>query len=130
MISGNTNDGVDIEAGSFGNLVQNDYIGVDTSGELALGNGGYGVYVDAADGNQIDPSHLAAHNVISANSAGGIYITDNATGNQVFGNLIGTDALGEETTDAHGNLLGNSGDGVIIGNASGNTIGGTGVLQP
>jgi parallel beta-helix repeat protein len=60
----------------------------------------------------------SAQNVISGNSWSGVWI-ENATGNEVLGNLIGTDATGTRS-------IGNDGPGVhILDSASGNTIGGT-----
>jgi len=56
VISANTNDGVQISgAGTTGNLVEGDYIGIDFAG---LGgpfvhNGGFGVNVSGASGNTI-----------------------------------------------------------------------------
>ncbi len=54
--------------------------------------------------------------MISGNGSSGVYVTGSgATGNQVQGNYLGTDAAG--TGD-----LGNSGYGVYVYNVGGNTI--------
>ena len=55
VISGNGEDGVQIDfAGASGNLVEGNYIGTDTTGTAALGNGRDGVYLySGATGNTI-----------------------------------------------------------------------------
>jgi hypothetical protein len=135
LISGNTGDGIDISGTSAtGNLLQNNYVGLDATGQQALGNGGYGVSVTNASANQI------ASNVISANGKGGVYIGGNTgpVGNQVFGNIIGSDKTGSRSVDVHGVSLGNNalasvgvdthqyGDGIDIVDSWNNLIGGTG----
>jgi hypothetical protein len=53
VISGNQTAGVQItDAGTTGNVVEGNYIGVDASGNNALGNGTFGVYV-LSSGNTI-----------------------------------------------------------------------------
>ncbi len=102
-----------------GSLIEGNYIGTDVNGTADQGNFLYGVAIDDAPGNTIGGMAAGAGNVISGNDADGVYIWwGSATGNQVQGNLIGTDVTG--TLD-----LGNSLDGVFINGASGNTIGGT-----
>ncbi len=103
-----------------GNIVQNNYIGVDSSGLQSLGNGGAaGIQVYNQDGMQI------VGNVISGNAGHGI----------VF--LAGGDAL---NTIVQGNFIGVGADGTtVVGNddgiriesdlATGTLIGGTGAGQ-
>jgi hypothetical protein len=121
-------DGIAITSGSTGDQVQGNYLGLDQTGRLALGNGGYGVSITNGDNNQIDGG-----NVISANGKGGIYISGNTvpatsspTGNQVFGNIIGSDVTGSLSVDANAHPLGNHGDGIEIVGSANNLIGGTG----
>jgi hypothetical protein len=119
VISGHTFDGVTIDEAS-GNVVQGNKIGTDPTGEVALGNeaGVLVGYASAAD-NLIGGAAQGAGNLISGNYADGILIaTTLGTGNAIEGNLIGTDATGE-------NSLGNGGDGMII-EASGVSVGGIG----
>ncbi len=55
--------------------------------------------------------------VVSANMGNGVQIND-ASGDLVTGDFIGTDVYGMRHVDAFGNPLGNSSDGVIIGGGS------------
>ena len=72
---------------------------------------------NAALNNTIGGLNPSARNVISGNNASGVGFFNNATGNVVQGNFIGTDVNG--TAD-----LGNSADGVTFSfTSSGNTIG-------
>ncbi|MET0383102.1 MAG: right-handed parallel beta-helix repeat-containing protein, partial [Burkholderiaceae bacterium] len=117
LISGNTNNGIDVVGGSTGTLIEANLIGTDATGTAAVANGQYGINL-ASDGNTIGGLTAAARNVIYGNSRNGIVI--NANNNIVEGNYIGVDATGAGS-------LSNSFPGVFIGStgASGNTIGGT-----
>ena len=126
VIIGNISSGLEIlGAGSTGNLVQGNYIGVDASGTHPEGNPGPGMIIEAP-GNTIGGTEVGAGNVISGNGGFSLNPTDIglwilgpvATGNVVQGNFIGTDYTGTQS-------LGNNGDGLVIQNAPGNTIGGT-----
>jgi CSLREA domain-containing protein len=120
VISGNDWQGVFISgSGATGNVVQGNYIGTDKNGTADLGNYADGVRIDAGPGNTIGGTAAGAGNVISGNGSHGVHISgSSATGNQVQGNLIGTDKNG--TAD-----LGNLAAGVDIDAAPANTIGGT-----
>jgi len=114
-------------APSTGNIVQGNYIGTNASGSADLGNSLSGVYIRRAPGN------LVIGNVVSGNDGfAGIAICgnagfcgggdagtqgNNASGNVVRGNLIGTDA-------AESAVLGNSGFGVSIDGAPNTVVGG------
>jgi hypothetical protein len=116
VISGNLNNGVELDQGATNDLVESNLIGTDVTGTAPLGNGGIGIAIGAS-GNTIGGTVAGAGNVISANQAGGLEIFT-GSGNRVQGNLIGTDASG---TVALGNFIG-----VLVGNpVGGNTIGGT-----
>jgi titin len=96
-----------------GEVLYDNFIGVDLSGSGAAGNGTFGV--EARNG----ASNIYIYsNVISANSGNGIVFTGAGTsGNQVFSNMIGTDATGTH-------YLGNGGSGVDFwAGASNNTVG-------
>lgn len=120
VISGNKQNGVYLlGTGSQDNLVQGNYIGVDVTGTVDLGNTFSGVLVSSAGSNTIGGTVAGAGNVISGNNQYGVYLLQaRATGNQLQGNFIGTDAAG---TGAVGNTM----SGVFVSNASSNTIGGT-----
>ncbi len=118
VISGNSLSGITLEAGATMNQVVGNFIGTDSSGMNSLKNGVDGVDLDQATGDTIGGSAEGAGNVISGNAASGISFTAGASGNQVLGNLIGTNKLGKTS-------LSNAGDGVYLASVTGNTIGGT-----
>jgi titin len=120
LISGNNGSGVYIEGTETeGNAALGNIIGADGTGTTALGNSGNGVLLSDAPNNLIGGASAAESNLISGNQGAGIRIIGlAATGNQVRGNHIGTDAAGTLA-------LGNDGSGLAIDNASGNVIGGT-----
>ena len=130
VISGNTGDGIQINAGSGGavsNLVQGNYIGVNVNGTVALGNGGQGVGVFTSftnTNNVIGGTAPGAGNVISGSGNDGVLIANaGTTGTLVQGNRIGTDAAGAAAIP---NLRGVEFD----ASTSGNTIGGTAAGAP
>ncbi|MCP4249031.1 MAG: hypothetical protein GY778_18460, partial [bacterium] len=96
VITGNDSYNVHITgAGATGNFVQGNYIGIDVDGTAALG-GTFGVYLNAPD-NTVGGSAAGEGNVISghtspSNNGVGIYAA--STGNQIYGNYIGTSADG------------------------------------
>jgi hypothetical protein len=116
--------------GAGGNVIQDDYLGPDTTASSRVGNGRTGIFIDGSPDNLIggpitQPGSLpgeAPGNIISSNRTAGIFIQGaGATGNVVQGNTIGTNA----DHDNSGNLA-NLIDGIEINGASGNTVGGTG----
>jgi CSLREA domain-containing protein len=100
-----------------GNRIEGNFIGTDPAGAFARGNefGGVTIFSGATQ-NVVGGSTPAARNVISANRANGISLS-NASDNNIQGNYVGTDKSG--TRD-----LGNDGTGILVGGGSGNTIGG------
>ena len=119
VIIANGGDGIDITTGSANNVVLGNYIGVDATGEAALGNDTAGVLLNDVQDNIIGGTTAAARNIISANASNGILLTQiTTTGNVVQGNYIGLTASGTLP-------LGNQGSGVFIWtDAQRNTIGG------
>jgi hypothetical protein len=106
-----------IAGGTSGNQVQGNFIGTDLSGTLARGNLLDGIYMQQAGTNLIGGSLAGAGNLISANSARGIWLT-NSSWNIIQGNFIGTRADGT-------NALGNVFHGIDIDvNSTNNTVGG------
>jgi uncharacterized repeat protein (TIGR01451 family) len=119
--------GTGIVATRDSNTIVSNFIGTDPTGTVAEGNGAYGVALSGRNNviggsEQINLGTPDPLNVISGNSAAGIYLGNSGsalpTNNIVEGNLIGTDVNG--TVD-----LGNAGAGVDI-ESSNNTIGGYG----
>ncbi|HEV8327822.1 MAG TPA: DUF4347 domain-containing protein, partial [Nitrospiraceae bacterium] len=122
VISGNNDEGIDIDPGISGVIIRGNYIGTNASGTAAIGNGQAaagtwgGVLIDG-NNNTLGGSNTGDGNLISGNFQYGVLI--NGTGNSVLGNIIGTDASGTAG-------VGNVGDGVRIG-GSANSVGGTAV---
>ncbi|MEQ1902744.1 MAG: DUF4347 domain-containing protein, partial [Pirellulaceae bacterium] len=115
VIAGNTLYGVSLEtATATGNTIAGNYIGLEASGTVMLGNGNDGVFIiDGASNNTIGGATTAHRNVIAGNSDG-VQIGGTAGGsnsNIVRNNYIGTDYTG--TID-----FGNNDDGVDIDNAA------------
>ncbi|MFO0850510.1 MAG: right-handed parallel beta-helix repeat-containing protein [Gemmataceae bacterium] len=114
VISGNTGYGV-VTSGTAatGNVIRNNYIGTDTDGKSALGNG---VGASIQDG-----ANTLRDNLISGNSGAaghGVYVSGPAAGTVIAGNSIG---LAVDGTTA----LPNAGDGINILASPGILVGGT-----
>ena len=126
VISGHDGDGIAISGdGATGNIVEGNYIGTDTTGNMAVANQGGGVFVTASS-NTIGGTTAGARNVISGNGLtgasfgiDGVNLANAAgsNGNRVLGNYIGTNAAATAA-------LGNIGNGVRLG-GPGNTVGGS-----
>lgn len=110
LISGNFSGGVVVPANGSnpplpeptGNLIENNYIGIDAAGTKALANGfeAPGV-LDSGSGDIYGGTTAGLGNVISGNKAGGIVSYGSIT---IEGNYVGTDATGDVA-------LGNGGSG-------------------
>ncbi len=112
LVSGNTDDAIEV-SGAGGSTIEGNWIGLDSTGDTALGNSGAGIRVTS-------PATITG-NVVSANGQTGIYIIGSgATPVSIAGNLIGTNAGGTAAVP-------NISDGVHVeGTAAGVTIGGPG----
>ena len=119
VISGNAFGGVQLaDVGTFGNVVQGNYIGTDATGMIALGNNLQGVSIwGGAGANTIGGTASGAGNLISGNLGEGVYITTGAN-NLVLGNFIGSDVTGTAA-------LVNGNNGIWVLSAPDSTIGGT-----
>jgi len=120
VISGNLQYGIDLYGGgTSANIVEGNFIGTNSSGAAALGNGSNGVYISVgAANNTIGGVAAGARNIISGNLGHGVAISNTGSnGNAVEGNYIGTDVNGSSA-------LGNFGDGVRVDTgAASNAIG-------
>ncbi len=125
LLSGNMSVGVRISGPNASqNLVVGNLIGTDGTGQMSLGNGFDGVFIDNAADNTVGGSTTSAANVISGNRSSGIQLFGGgATRNQVLGNFIGPSASGTEL-GGDGTGPRNSAVGVFLNDAPGNTIGG------
>ncbi|HUA65564.1 MAG TPA: M12 family metallopeptidase [Alphaproteobacteria bacterium] len=120
VISGNDGYGIFV-TNTIDNIISGNYIGPDAAGTNSPGVQTYGIGVlTSTSGNVIGGTSAGAGNVLSGNTAYGIFIQGpDASGNVVEGNLIGTDSTGT-------NALPNGGWGIGIWNdANSNVIGGT-----
>ena len=119
VISGNDNAGIAVDhAGTTGNVIIGNYIGIGSDGTTARGNTHDGVHFNGAGSNTVGSTDSNGRNVISSNAINGVGVGD-ATSVTILGNYIGTDATG---TVARGNAS----NGIsVTGTASGTTIGGT-----
>lgn len=128
IISGNGQQGILVSL-SADNVITSNYIGTNSSGWAALGNGANGILLtNFSSGNLIggeatggnDPTNGVFDippegNLISGNNADGVLITSHATQNQLSGNFIGTSATGDAA-------LGNGQNGVAIVGANNNSL--------
>ena len=101
LISGNTVDGIQMNGGDgrghSNNLIDGNYIGVDVTGTVAVGNTNQGVamFGTSNTNNVIGGTAPGAGNVISGNGGDGVRIPSaGTTGTLVQGNKIGTNAAG------------------------------------
>lgn len=113
IISGNVDDGIELDRGASGNIIRGNYIGTDITGTVDLGNQSDGILVNAStSNNQIGGTATGAGNVIAFNDGIGVDVLDGAeTGNSVLGNSIhSSGALGIDL-DGNGVTANDSGDG-------------------
>ncbi len=116
LISGHNFYGVYLSgADATDNNVRGNFIGMDVTGTLALGNYG-GVVVEGGTSNLIGGVEAGAGNVISGNLTAGVGMID-ADDNQVQGNLIGTDVTGLQPLGNRTGIYVQGGSGDVIGGA-------------
>ena len=119
LISGNGGSGILIESGSARNDLNGNFVGTTASGNGKLGNRGNGVWITGASNNALTGckfvnNPFVYYNVISANGANGLRIT-NSHNTVVQGNFFGT---GANNTS----LLGNRLDGIRVDGSSAQTM--------
>ena len=118
LISGNIYVGVSFEDdGTTNNQILGNFVGTSASGDAALPNNqGVVIALGAAD-TQVGGAGAGEGNLISGNTNFGIWMSSaGTTGNQVLGNLIGTDISGSTAVPNY--------DGVLISEGTDNQIGG------
>ena len=124
--------GVGIRLASDNNVIAGNFVGTSAAGDADLGNGSSGVEITdnigpivVASNNTIGGTLPADRNLISGNNVNGVHIIafgSDVTGNQVLGNLLGTNKAG---TAAIGNSSGVRLEAIAGGRITGNLIGGT-----
>jgi titin len=117
VISGNAQDGILIQSGVNGTLVEGNFVGTTPAGTGALGNAASGIEVFGVN-NTIGGSSSGQRNVVSGNLFDGILLDSGASGNVVLGNYVGTNKSGG------GFFRGNVGNGIEVDGVN-NTVGGT-----
>jgi|JI10StandDraft_1071094.scaffolds.fasta_scaffold167332_1 hypothetical protein len=105
VISGNTNDGVLISAGSKKNILQGNFIGTNAAGLAAVANTGNGVRVIDSDGTvfrgcTVTDNPFVYYNVVSGNKKNGLRVT-NSDNTVVQANFFGI-GMDNTTTVANG----------------------------
>lgn len=119
IISGNTDYGIHLKYRAKSNIIQNNYIGLDSTGMKSSGNGLSGIRIENySENNLIGGKEENQGNLISGNEGDGIYLTNNASGNRIYGNRIGSLECP--------NVL----SGIDIDNCGGNYIGGGNPAAP
>jgi CSLREA domain-containing protein len=120
LLSGNGDEGVDVDAGVGGVVVVGNLIGTTRSGSAALGNGASGwsggVLFDGSN-NRVGGTAAGEANVISGNAPYGV-ILNSGTGNTIQGNYIGVGSDGVTPVP-------NTTNGIVVSGSASNVIGGT-----
>ena len=87
--------GIRVLAGADRNVIRGNFIGTNAAGSAAVANEAAGVRIADASSNDVGGSTPASRNIVSGNLSVGVSISgDEAIGNRVMGNYIGTNAAG------------------------------------
>ena len=134
LISGNKNNGVEItDAGTDGNVVAGNLVGLNASGTQSLGNGACGIFVQTgAENNTIGGASAGDRNLTSGNGLAGIAFFElGASGNVAEGNWVGLNAAGTGTIGNNQTGIaiidGATGDSALDNVVSGNGMAGVGI---
>ncbi len=125
IISGNIASGILLGSGVTNTFIDNNFIGTDLDGMIALPNTGGGIYIEGASSISIG---LSAENLISGNGDSGITLRENASDITIEFNKIGTKINGTEAlpNTLHGIDAAATDEFIFIGSniISGNTLDG------
>jgi hypothetical protein len=113
IVSGNKQSGMVVISCATPTILGN-YVGVDITGSVNLGNAQQGIDVEVLNGAVIGNGTLAGMNIVSGNGFNGMNINA-ATNTIIQGNIVGTNISGLIS-------LGNGQNGINIGNVSSNPI--------
>ena len=119
VLSGNDDEGLDVDPGVTGAMIQGNYIGTNSAGTAAVPNA---IVADPDSGGARLEGDGAVFqgNLVSGNLNWGVYV--NGTGNVLYGNQIGTNAAGTAN-------IANGGPGIRIVAGSNHLIGGSAAGQ-
>ena len=119
IVAGNGQSGVVVEgATSTNNVIQGNYVGLNSTGTAGITNGQYGVrLLSGARFNTVGGTNAGEGNVISGNLKSGVDLSAGAQNNLIQGNFIGTSKWGT-------NAVPNSESGVAMATATNNLVGG------
>lgn len=125
LISGNQSDGIML-IGSSNNVIQSNFIGVDTTGNVKLANNSDGIEIDGDSDNTSEDNIVGTDadgffdfeegNVIGGNKSRGINLDDDSTKTLIAGNKIG---LGNDGSSN----VGNDNEGIFLDRSDWNIIG-------
>jgi hypothetical protein len=116
IISGNSSDGIELNADANGNAIKENYIGTNVFGTVDLGNSAIGVNIVSSDSNTVGGA--ADGNLLSGNNQDGVEISTASLSNVVQANAIGLES--DFVTP-----MGNGTNGIQMGGTSNNnTVGG------
>ena len=110
--------GIQLQAGADGIVLRGNFVGVDPTGTIALGNGDTGIEILSSN-NIVGGAGPGEGNVLAGNVYAGVTMHGaSADNNRILGNFIGTDRSATLN-------MGNIGRGVVVWDgAGGNQIGG------
>lgn len=94
LVSGNTQNGIQILNFANNNRVEGNLVGLKADGSSTLPNSNGVSIFAAAYSNTVGGTAAGAGNIISGNLASGVIMIDGANNNTVAGNKIGTDPTG------------------------------------
>lgn len=121
IISGNgsgvTGNGINLD-GSSGCSIYGNYVGLDATGTVGIGNAENGISLNACSNTVIGGSGTNELNVIADHNFHAIVLNNGSNNCTIQGNNIGTNAVGTAA-------IGNDDSGVIVINSTGTIIGGS-----
>ncbi len=122
VVSSNTNGGMQLTGGVNGLTIQNNYVGFDSTGLIARGNGNHGIEIGNGSTILIGGAAYNLRNVVGNNTQIGIRMDNSLVSVAVKGNFIGVAANGMTAA-------GNGDNGLQIFTATAVVIGGPTVQE-
>jgi hypothetical protein len=115
LVSGNVADGILIDTGSKGNVLNGNFVGTTQDGDGTIANGGDGVDINGAPNNSLIGCKFVTnpfvfYNVLSGNRGNGVHVTS-SNDVTIQGDFFGAGA--NNTT-----IIANGGDGILVDGSS------------